>query len=292
MDLAAVYIASDQLPPSVLANHTLLRSTRFGSQASNSGSATAPSALGFVLPSLLPVAMRSALQSFDMGPLGPVASGGLSADSRGRVTAVGASSSSAVATTVAPFMVGRTSYGGWEALRVEVDMLPPRVSRTDGACSKIGPNPPSLMPVAAAASAGLGGTTPMCALDLLGRRPGAPVPALERILIDCEVPPPSPSQHVTLLVDRPTYESTIVGGLFHLGFPSSPPLIYGGAELWILNQPLLYLFAPAPGRSLRWVLTGIPQPSFQFSVQYVCMLSNPLACGLDMAASPAITFDF
>jgi len=137
--------------------------------------------------------------------------------------------------------------------------------------------------------------TPLCALDPYGRRPGAVVPELLRTLVDCQLPGVGGVTDVTVIADRPVTQSTLIGGLFQVGLASSSPVILYGAEDWINGSSVLvYLFAPIADRSQRWVFPGFTSAmiGFQFSAQFVYLLSNPQTCSLNGAATPAISFDF
>lgn len=235
--------------------------------------------------------------------LGAAHSGGISVDPRGLITVVGSTrSSSQQPTSDYPFDLppaGRPPQGGTsgvdiDAIRSVVEMLPDGVCRSDGT----GRCPPS----GSWAPVGDGGTTPVCARALFGEILGT-TPGLKRMFVDFEGVPGS-GNIASIIVDRPPASSSVVGSFLQLGFasntPSADPLwMSAQLEIWA-NSSTVLLNAYLPlGGSVREPLSGasgLPPGSFDYYVQFVSLLAQPLGApctaGLTLAASPAVVFGY
>ena len=102
---------------------------------------------------------------------------------------------------------------------------------------------------------------------------------------------------VEMLLDRPPPGSGVVGALLQFGFPAALPAVISGSqvEIWTQNSPVSLLLFPAPSRSLRIPLSTLPSNSsgpVHFSIQVVCLLASNLTCDVNLAATPALSFDY
>lgn len=237
---------------------------------------------------------------YDEANLGPAPGGGVCVDHRARVHVVGATPSPGLTPTIAPFLPGRGLRGGQDAVRSMLDMLPPRVGRSDGTGTFGAPLIPAVGPIPGTT----GATTPTCNLSPFGRLVGGAIPGLRRMTIDYEGTPPGVAVTPVLLVDRPPGNSTVIGTAVQINIPGSAPLDpfpVSLVELWPQPGMTVVLFFPPPGAppsSFRATLPALPAPSGSFTVQVIQLLAANLpACGpgrtvFNVAGSPALTFDY
>ncbi len=226
-------------------------------------------------------------------PFSDPAGGGIAADERARITVVGASDSA----TGYPVVAGRGPLGGKDAVRTEFDMLPTGVGRTDGtgsvATGAAAPPPPSGYS---------GGTTPACLLtpSPYGMRVGAPLPQMQRMLIEFEGAN-APNAFPVIWTTRPPDFGDVVIGALCLGMPATTPTLFNLAELWTLNGAV-FVSEVWVGNSFRpWSIpftVALPAAPAQFSVQVACLVITPItatSCGsqqMDLFASPALFFEY
>ncbi len=222
-------------------------------------------------------------------------SGGLAVDERGQISVVGNVWFSAPTPNatypVQGGAIARISEGlsfqNVDAVRTTVDMLPSGVARTDGTGDLVGVNWTMV--------SGDGGTTPICATEPFGNV--LQVPQVERMFVDFDGQAQAGAV-ASVLVDRPPQ---IPGGVISVGAlqvgvpPQSPSInpLFPGIELWLNGSTVISLPMVSNGESIReplWGLAGLPNGSWDISIQYVVFLPQSV-CGnasFTYSASPAL----
>lgn len=216
-------------------------------------------------------------------PLGEPEGGGIAVDERGLVTFVGRT------TGVGDYPIfggGLPPSGGHvpgdpDAIRSVVDMLPAGVCRTDGTGTCV--------PAFAIGAGYDGGTTPVCALSLVGGVAQAGG-SLKRMFIDFRGQPVG-GQSVAIHLDRPPESAAIFGGLLQIGFPAPTPILSLGIELWATGGASNSFVYPNIAGSIvepLWGAGGLPGGSGTFTFQFLFLMPSPLCGNIDWAASPAM----
>ncbi len=257
---------------------------------------TNPASLGLVNATNASITPSGGMQfdTFGMWDTEMSGGGGVCIGPDGRVTVVGH-----VGVLTSYPVVGATArirLTHEDGLRTELDMLPDGVCRTDGTGFDTTGLPLSIVSTAD------GGTTPAACRGLFGRRVGEPITGFApRMLIDYEGPAPAPKVNASVLIDRPPFDTTIVGAFFQYGFPSASPMTpfsgpnpFPGVELWG-DPTLASILLPTSGsRSERFQIATMPATTgHRWTVQVVCMLSSPMTCGTSsfgFVGSPALAF--
>jgi hypothetical protein len=246
---------------------------------------------------------------------GDASGGGVAVDSRGRVTMVGSTltTSYPATTSSAPFgrLVLPAPPGSPNGVRSTFDLLPPgshtdpsdpfssfTVGRTDGT----GASPGSGITYP---NAGIGGTTPECALSPFGKLIGV-TPSLPRMLIDCSLNiVPNGLTSFDLVVTR-TPASYAQFAAWQLGFPGVglPPVptpLPGGAMIWVNSGSALLVQVPGTAETIIQNFPLPPAGSAIWTVQLVVLPlggvlggTGPGQCSgiSDFAASPALWFSY
>ena len=237
---------------------------------------------------------------YDDCGLGSPAGGGICMDQQGRINVVGSTTTgTGTGFVLYPTVAStRTGFQGQDAVRTVLDMLPPRVSRTDGTGTRTAAVTPAPVPVAGVD----GGTTPVSALSPFGVQLGAPAPALKRMLIDYQGPNPGNNVTAWLLLDRPPLDTAVLSTFWQFGFPLPQPntVLIPGIEFWltgIQNTSFVTQIASSgswlgSARFQMGPMPAAPTGGFVFTVQAFCLLTSPLPGGFMTAASPALSFDY
>jgi hypothetical protein len=240
-----------------------------------------------------PAAMGSANATasglpFYTGPLqtsvlGLPEGGGIGVDHRARVNVVGQTPGGGY-----PVQGGGRAYdASFDGVRSVLDMVPmtaglPAIGRSDGTGRQ------TIGTTTFALPAGFsGGTTPLCALAPFGRQIGMPAPALPRILLEYEGPPPAAGvSTAAIVISRPTAPllagstaTSIVAATWRIGLPdaTNPPIqLPTGLES----------FVPLPGAVLQLPGLGFPNQAFRLpllplpagttmTAQILCLILSP-----------------
>lgn len=221
-----------------------------------------------------------------------LAGGGIDVDQRGRVHAVGSTSSGGTTAFPGPaFPIpspDRANQPGHVAgsilttdgVRVALDMLPSSSSAAACRTDLTGNLVPSGW-VRDTLYTGDGGTTPTCGLNPFGNPMGNPhlgnLPPVQRQLIDFEGTLAAGSTDAAILLDRPAPTSTVQGSAMLVGLPSTSPVPFSGMEAWIpstILNPSVSQFYFSAGWSLRVPLGQLPAAGLgiNFSIQFVSMI--------------------
>ncbi len=145
-----------------------------------------------------------------------------------------------------------------------------------------------------------GGSTPQCALLPFGHQIGVSdpqiAPAMPRMLLDWEGPPPGPGVTFSLVMSRHPRQTASALSIvaLQLGFPGTaggfaPVPLPGGAELWVPQFGATLTAAPnSYWEAIRFPLTLPATPTNGIlTIQVVCLLVAPVTGGAFPACADA-----
>jgi hypothetical protein len=230
---------------------------------------------------------------------GVPAGGGVDVDWRGRVTAVGGSTSAGQTVPFPNFGSGNLGpRGGVDGVRATFDMLPPGVWLTDGTGTRASAHGSLPQP-----SGYNGSVTPAACVAPFGHLPGAAGLTVSRGQIRYYGADPAGGTSDVLISSRAQVAGGgFVGAVMQVGFPGSPSFngLAPNIEFWTPTNPVT-LTATSSGLA-EWRIfpsslsSFMPNGNYEFTIQAIYLLSNPLSCDsgatLGLVASPGLVISY